>query len=98
MRAASLLLLMIAHASLASFAVGLVVFYFFPHDFYFATPAYAIAFLTFLATNYLVPAGTKLLPFKDNYLQTLVLRPVLSWKVTGAIVAVALAWTYIMFD
>jgi len=97
-RVASTFFLILIHSLLASFAVIFVVFYFFPHEFYFATPAYAIAFAAFFLTNYLVPAGTRFLPFKDTYLQTLVVRPVLSWLITGIIVSMASAWTLAMFD
>src|SRR2546430_8919442 len=97
-RAVSPFLLILIHSLLASFAVILAVFYFFPHEFYFATPAYVIAFLAFFLTNYLVPVGTRFLPFKDTYLQTLVTRPDLSWTMTGFTVAVALAWILVMFD
>jgi hypothetical protein len=98
MRAASPLLLVLVHSLLASFAAVFFVFYIFPHDFYFATPAYVLVFPLFLLTNYLVPVGTRLLAFKDRYLQTLVSRPRLSWAVTGAIALVALSWTFKMFD
>lgn len=98
MRAISPVLLILTHSLLASFAVIFAVFYLFPHDFYFATPAYVIAFLLFFITNYLMPVGTRLLSFKDRYLQTLVARPGLSWTTTSAIVALASLWTLVMFD
>lgn len=98
MRTASPLLLVLIHSLLVSFALVFFVFYVFPHDFYFATPAYIVVFFLFLLTNYLVPVGTRLLAFKDGYLQTLVFRPRLSWIVTGAIVILALGWTFRMFD
>src|SRR5262249_52878420 len=70
----------------------------FPHQFYFATPLYLIAPVIFFLTNYVIPAGTRLLQFKDAYLGALVSRPVASWCITTAIVAAALIWTLVMFD
>ncbi len=92
------LLLILIHSLLASFAVGFGVFYIFPHDFYFATPAYVLTFFAFLMTNYLVPVGTRLLSIKDMYLQTLVCRPGLSWLVTLTILVLASIWTLVMFN
>jgi hypothetical protein len=94
----SIFLLIFSHALLASFAVIIGVFYLFPHNFYFATPAYVITFFAFLLTNYLAPVGTKLLAFKDAYLQTLVCRPGLSWGITAIIIVLVLGWTLVMFD
>jgi hypothetical protein len=98
MRAISPLVLILIHSLLASFGVIFVVFYFFPHEFYFATPAYILTFFAFFLTNYLIPTGTRLLSFKDVYLQTLVLRPRLSWITTAALVTLALLWILAMFD
>ena len=98
MRVFSPLVLILIHSLLVSFALIVGVFYLFPHDFYFATPVYAIAPVIFFFTNYLVPAGTRLLPFKDTYLQTLIFRPAASWSFTIAALALALAWTLVMFD
>jgi len=98
MRSASLLFLIVFHSLLASFAVGVVVFYIFPHDFYFATPAYALTFLIFFATNYVLPAGARFLPFKDTYIRALVLQPALSWMITCAIFGAAMTWSFVMFD
>jgi hypothetical protein len=91
------LVLILIHSVLVAYAVIIVVFYLFPHDFYFATPLYLITPVLFFVTSYVIPAGNKLLPFKDVYLEALVCRPVASWCITTIIVASAVIWTVAMF-
>lgn len=90
-------ILILIHSVLASCAVIIAVFYLFPHDLYFATPIFLITPILFFATNYGIPAGTRLLSFKDAYLKALVWRPVVSWCITAVVIALALGWTLRMF-
>jgi len=92
------LILVLSHSCLASLIALFVVFYWFPHNLYFATPLYLIAPVLFFVTNYLIPVGTRLFPFKDAYLRTLVNHPIRSWLITIIALVAAIAWMLMLFD
>ena len=89
--------LVFAHAIFIFVASVMATFYYFPANIYSATPLYFITSGLFLLTTYLVPYGSSLFRFKDNYISSLVLHPRSWWAATAIILTLGIVWASLMY-